>query len=145
MTTSDTISAVSLIVGVFACGATVYAACMARKALNTWKENEKFTQLVRLKRAIFSYRQKLEKLKPQKKNNKELEEYIENILEPALADIFHEMKLCGYDEGGSEEFQLFNQLFEAQRECEVPQLNYKLLMSCILKLQKSINVDFNKI
>ncbi|ENU2083024.1 hypothetical protein ACE6ZS_004742, partial [Salmonella enterica] len=38
------------------------ALCVAFKTLHSWKDKEKFMQLVRVKRSFFAYRQKVESM-----------------------------------------------------------------------------------
>lgn len=124
---------------------TVFAVCIAYRTLHAWKDKEKFAQLVRLKRSIFSYRQKVENLGARSRDNHELNEYIVNVLQPVLSDIYHEMKLSGYDEDSSMEFKLFDEIFSAQGLYMESQLNSNVLLDNAVELQKAIKVSFNQI
>ncbi|EID9932648.1 hypothetical protein LCS18_002616 [Salmonella enterica] len=121
------------------------ALIIARKTLYSWKDKEKFMQLVRLKRAIFSYRQKVESVTTFNHDNKKINDYILNTLQSALSDVYHELKLAGFEESNSTEFQLFNKLWNAQKEYQQSQLNYASLLKGAVELQESIKVSFKNI
>ncbi|EHJ7977364.1 hypothetical protein QSZ85_000654 [Escherichia coli] len=133
---------VSAFASIITAGITAYAARIAFKTLHSWKEKEKFLQLVRLKRAIFAYRQKVESISSFKHDNKRINDHVLNVLQPALSDIFHEMKLSGFKEKQCSEFDLFDALFEAQKNYEESQINYDDLLICAIDLQKAIEISF---
>lgn len=124
---------------------TISAAVIAFKTMNSWKDKERFMQLVRLKRTIFSYRQKVESITTFNHDNKKINDHILNTLQPALSDVYHELKLAGFEEINSTEFQLFNKLWNAQKEYQQSQLNYASLLNGAVELQESIKVCFKNI
>lgn len=142
MNISDKISLVSSIV---TAAITLSAAVIAFKTMNSWKDKEKFMQLVRLKRAIFSYRQKIETITSFNHDSKKINDYILNTLQSALSDVYHEMKLAGFEEGNSMEFKLFSRLWDSQRAYQESQLDYGSLLNSAIELQESIKVNFKDI
>lgn len=133
------VSAIATVVtAVIACR----AARIAYKTLHSWKDKEKFMQLVRLKRSIFSYRQRVEHLSVFQHDHDKINDYLLNVLQPSLTDVYHEMKLVGYKEGVSEEFKIFEVLYEAQKEYMESHLDSNKLLDGAVKLQKKIEVDY---
>lgn len=133
------ISAIAASVTVFITG---YALVIARRTLHSWKEHEKFMQLVRVKRAVFAYRQNVESMTLLEHDHDKIREYISNVLQPSLTDIFHEMKLADMNEKESPEFECFNALFEAQQKHQQSHANYRELLNCAVALQEKIEVSF---
>lgn len=121
---------------------TGYALVIARRTLYSWKDKEKFAQLVRVKRAVFAYRQKVESMTLLKHDNEKISLYIPNVLQPALTDVFHEMKLAGMDEKENLEFKYFDNLYKAQQKHEESHAHYGELLECAVALQEEIKVSF---
>lgn len=145
MNISDKISLFSAVTSFVTAIITFFAVCIAYRTLHSWKDKERFMQLVKLKRAIFSYRQKVEHITAFKHDNHKINEHLISVLHPALSDVYHEMKLAGFKENESEEFRLFDELFIAQQLYKDSQLDYDALLSCTVKLQGAIKVDFQQI
>ena len=142
MIISDKISIVSSIV---TATIAIVAATIAFKTMHSWKEKEKFTQLVRIKRAIFSYRQKIENITLLNHDNEKIKDHILNVLQPALADVYHEMKLAGYNEKNSLEFKAFGKAWDAQQDYLTTQLDYNSLLNGAVELQEAIKVSYQDI
>ncbi|EBE6611823.1 hypothetical protein CUK41_08035 [Salmonella enterica] len=149
MHTSDTIALWTALGTWLAAIATVITAvitglalCVAFKTLHSWKDKEKFMQLVRVKRSVFAYRQKVESMPNMKHDNAKINDYLQNVLQPALTDIFHEMELAGLKGDRCTEAQLFNELFAAQKKYEEDHLDWAYLFKCSIKLQEAIDVSF---
>ncbi|EBY6852233.1 hypothetical protein D5952_19330 [Salmonella enterica subsp. enterica] len=129
------VSACASVLSLFITGA---AAFVAYRALKSWKEHEKYLQILRLKRAIFSYQQKVQKLPVDSRDNSLINEYMVNVLIPASDIIYYEMMLCGVKDDGGEDISYFNKLFDAQLKYKDSQLNYKELVDSIKELKKYV-------
>lgn len=145
MTIDQSISLISTIATVLTTATAWIAAWIGYKTLNSWKDKEKFMQLVRLKRSIFTYRQRIEHIHVFKHDNHKINEYLLNVLQPALTDVYHEMRLAGFEEGDSKEYKLFEKLFEAQQEYMQSHLSYGSLISSAVELQRAIDIDYQKL
>lgn len=121
---------------------TGYAVLIARKTLHSWKDKEKFMQLVKVNRAVFAYRQKVESMSLLNHDHDKIREYVQSVLQPSLSDIFHEMKLAGMEENNSEEFRLFAALFEAQQKHQESHAHFGKLLDSAVALQKAVTVSF---
>ncbi|MBP1520797.1 hypothetical protein IVU49_12325 [Salmonella enterica subsp. enterica serovar Worthington] len=149
MNTSDTIALWTAIGTCLAVIATVITAvitgCALRvaiKTLHSWKDKEKFIQQVRLKRAILEYRQKIESIKNLNNDHLKINEHVINVLQPALSNVYHEMKLAGFKENECIEFELFNIVWSSQQNYESSHMNYKELLDSAVELQKAIKINF---
>lgn len=132
------VSAISALITVLITGVALY---FAYKTLHSWRDKEKLMQMVRVKRAIFSYRQKVESIRFLKFDSQKINENVQNVLQPALSDIFHEMKLAGMEEGNCREFELFDALSAAQSQFEDSHVGWPELLNCTVELQKAIVVS----
>lgn len=129
---------VSCVASVVSVAITGGAAYMAWKTLKSWKEHEKYLQLLRLKRAIFSYQQKAQNLPVGSGDNTLINEYLVNVLIPASDDIYYEMMLYGVKDDGGEDITYFDRLFDAQSKYKDSQLNYKELIDSIKELKRYV-------
>ncbi|EPH2695099.1 hypothetical protein WJG45_002392 [Klebsiella aerogenes] len=145
MNFDQSISLISAIATVSAAVIACIAAWIGYKTLNSWKDKERFMQLVRLKRSIFTYRQRIEHISVFNHDNHKINEYILNVLQPALTDVYHEMRLAGFEEGESKEYKLFESLFSAQQEYMSSHLDYGSLINSAIELQKAIDIDYKKL
>lgn len=131
------VSALASVVTVIITG---FAAIIAFRTLNSWKDKERLMQLVRVKRAIFAYRLKVEDILVFRQDNDKTSNYMNEVMQPALADIFHEMELAGLNDGEYTEVQLFNELFVAHNNYKESHLHWQGLLEAAVELQKSIKV-----
>ncbi|MDM3270927.1 hypothetical protein [Citrobacter sp. Ce129] len=149
MSTSDTIAlwsavgtwlaAIATIITAVITGVAVY---VAFKTLHSWKDKEKFMQLVRLKRAIFAYRQKIESITTLNHDHQKINEHVINVLQPALSNVYHEMKLAGFKEKECIEFKLFDAVWDSQKKYESSHMNYAELLNSAVELQEIIKIGF---
>jgi hypothetical protein len=127
----------SLITGLVA----IYAAYLARRELSSWREHEKQLQLVRLKRAVFAYRQALESSINLHSDKQKLNEEFRNKMQPLLSDIYHELVLSGLDNEGCVQTKLFNDLAQSHNLHRDGDVNWGLVFRNAVDLQMSIKVD----
>lgn len=119
----------------------IYAAYVAKKELSSWKSHEEMLQMVRLKRAVFAYRQALEsKIDPHADKKKHSEEFI-NKMQPLLSDIFHELALAGLDNEGCLQAKLFNDLAQAHNLHIDGEEKWAVVFKKAIELQKSLKDD----
>lgn len=121
----------------------IYAALIARKEVNSWKEQQKLTQLVRLKRAVFSYRQYLEANISRSLDQKVFNEILRDEMQTYLADIFHEIVLAGLDVKDCEHVELFRTLMQSHNLHMNNQANWQDVYQKAGDLQQSIKVNFS--
>ncbi|EQB8221274.1 hypothetical protein ACYUOO_004432 [Klebsiella aerogenes] len=119
---------------------TGFAAIIAFRTLNSWKDKERIMQLVRLKRAIFAYRMKVENISIFNMDGNKLSKYMDEVMQPALGDIFHELELAGFNDVKYNEVKLFNELFTAHNMYKKSHLDWHGLLDRTVELQKSIKV-----
>lgn len=133
------LAAIAAIITAVITGLALY---IAFKTLHSWKDKEKFMQLVRLKRAIFAYRQKIESITTLNHDPQKINEHVINVLQPALSNVYHEMKLAGFKETGCTEFELFEAVWGSQKRYESSHANYAELLSSAVELQEAIKISF---
>ncbi|ELY2798350.1 hypothetical protein SNN58_004442 [Cronobacter dublinensis] len=123
-----------------AAGVALYAAKIARKEISNWKEQEKQLQLVRLKRAVFAYRQKLESLIYDVVDSAKINERFKNEMHSYLADIFNELVIAGLSNKDDVQAQLFKELVESHNKHRESAVSWGDVYEKATKLQQSINV-----
>lgn len=116
------------------------ALLVARRTLHSWRCRERLMQLVRVKRAVFVYRQQIENIDPLIPDIDKLE-YVRQKLQPALTDIFHEMKLAGIEENKSYEFDIFDEIYHLQLKCSEGEFDFGKLLKTTIALQNAIVVS----
>lgn len=117
-----------------------YAAIIAFKTLHSWKEQEKQKQLVRLKRAVFSYREKIESIyKSSAEDNHKA--FFNNDVSQALTEIFHELLLAGFEGTDRVEEALFNELFRVHSLYSQGEVRLQEVFFAVIELQKSVKVE----
>ncbi|WP_312743933.1 hypothetical protein [Cedecea neteri] len=132
------VAAISALITALITAAALY---FAYKTLHSWKDKEKIMQMVRVKRAIFSYRQRVESIRFFNGDDQKIKEHLQNALQPSLSDIFNEMKLAGMEEGKCPEFELLDALVETQGMYERGQVGWSELFDRVVKLQRAIKVS----
>ncbi len=118
----------------------VYAAFVAKREISSWKDQEKQLQLVRLKRAIFAYRQKLESFIYDSQDKTKLNERFKDEMQPYLSDIFHELVIAGLDGKGCKQAELFGELFKAHNHHREGEVSWGEVFKKVTELQMSIKV-----
>ncbi|WP_312463383.1 hypothetical protein [Pantoea endophytica] len=126
----------SLITGIVA----FYAARLAKKELFSWKEQEKQLQLVRLKRAVFAYRQGLESRIKIHSDKELINAEFSNQMQTLLSDIFHELVLAGMDYEDCLQTKLFEELALAHNLHREGEVNWGDVFKKTIDLQQSIKV-----
>jgi len=121
--------------------AAIYAACVAKKELSSWKDHEKQLQLVRLKRAVFSYRQAVESIIHLRTNKEKLNEELSIKMQSLLSEIFHELVLAGLDYKGCQQIQFFDALFEEHNLYKEGKASWGMVLKKTVDLQKSIETN----
>lgn len=121
--------------------AAIYAACIAKKELSSWRDHEKQLQLVRLKRAVFSYRQAVESIIHPGTEKGKLNEELSSKMQPLLSEIFHELVLAGLDYKGCQQIQLFDALFKEHNLYKGGETSRGMVLKKAVDLQKSIETN----
>lgn len=116
----------------------IYAAHLAKKELVSWKEQEKQLQLVRLKRAVFAYRQGIEGAIYLLPDRKKLNEEFRSKIQPLLSDIFQELVLAGLDYEDCVQTKLFEELVQSHNRHRTEEVELQVVFSKVMELQKSI-------
>lgn len=119
----------------------IYGASVARQELSSWKEQQKLLQLVRLKRSVFTYRQKLEANISRSVNDEKFNEILRDELQPFLADIYHELVVAGLDSEEYEEAIIFRQLMDSHNLHMDGKAKWSDVYDKVAKLQLSIKVS----
>lgn len=115
-------------------------AVIAFSASRSWRQQERLSQIVRLKRAVFEYRASLERVGSCHNEGMLRDEFIERVLNPARANIFHELALAGLDDKKFEQGQLYNEVFRLHELYKVNEATFMELFKKVIKLQQSIKV-----
>lgn len=118
----------------------VFAAVVAKSEISSWKDQEKQLQLVRLKRAIFAYRQKLESFIYDAVDKNNMNERFRDEMQSYLSDIFHELVIAGLDDKDCKQAQLFGELFKAHNQHREGEVNWGDVFKKVTELQVSIRV-----
>lgn len=108
----------------------------AKRAVHSWKEQEKQQQKIRLLRAVFSYRATVERASRFINEDSKLQ--IHEALFVQLADIFHELVLSGIDQPEHEQAKLFEKLFEQHGIFFESGNNWAALLDSATALQQSV-------
>ncbi len=134
------LTAAGVVASLFTLAFAIYAAKTARHEISSWREQQKLLQLVRLKRAVFCYRQKLEENIFRAVDVDKFNEILREELQPLLAGIYHEFVLSGLDGKEGEQAQLFRQLMDSHNLQMKGTANWPDVYDKAAKLQQSIKV-----
>ncbi|MFI3308922.1 hypothetical protein [Ewingella allii] len=115
------------------------AGFIAFKTMNSWKEQAKQQQLIRLKRAVFDYRRKIEELIVLSKDEFNLA--VNNELQPLLSNIFHELVLAGLDEEECPQAILFGELCVEHNLHRDQASEWTKVFRAAINLQESIKIS----
>ncbi|PWC10536.1 hypothetical protein [Brenneria corticis] len=130
---------VSAISAVFTAIIAIVAVRVAYKTMNSWKEQEKQNQSIRLKRAVFSYRATVES--ELRINSDEKKANFYDRLFSLRADILHELILAGLDNPESNEYKLFDELFINHEAFVAGSCPWNKLLDSAVALQESIRIE----
>lgn len=131
----------SMIGSVISACAAVITAVIAFWAANSWRKQEKHSQMVRLKRASFEYRVAVEKAGKFGDDNLKLQAYIDTTMKPALDVVFHELVLAGLDGEQTEAGRRYKELFKNHGLYEEREISWGQLLRSAAEFQKSIKAN----
>lgn len=121
-----------------ACAA-VATVAIAFWAANSWRKQEKHTQMVRLKRASFEYRASVERAGGFGKDYLRLDAYIKETMKPALDVAFHELVLAGLEGEGTDAGKRYEALFQNHELFREREISWGQLLKLAVEFQTSID------
>lgn len=121
-----------------ACAA-VATVAIAFWAANSWRKQEKHSQMVRLKRASFEYRASVERAAGFGNDYLRLDAYIKETMKPALDVAFHELVLAGLEGEETDAGKRYEALFQNHELYRAREIGWRKLLNAAVDFQVSID------